>query len=167
MTDEKKPTAGPPERDPGKTWDPDGEIERWKTEYESMLKGSESAATEGLEGQERRGEPRFSFSTDQGVNIFAHIGPKAFRILNVSVGGVAFYSETHFEPGTPLLLSALGMVALDVEVVSCEMEETDASFMEFQYLVRARFSPRVNGYLVYVLSREMYLKQTQDAQGAG
>ena len=67
-----------------------------------------------------------------------------------------------FEPGTNVLLSALGMVALEVDVVSCEMVETDSDFMEYQYLVRAKFSPRVNGYLVYVLSREMYIRQMQD-----
>ena len=34
--------------------------------------------------------------------------------------------------------------------------------MEYRYLVRAKFSARVNGYLVYVLSREIYLKQLQE-----
>ena len=63
------------------------------------------------------------------------------------------------------MLSALGMVALDVDVVSCEMEETDSNFMEYRYLVRAKFSERVNGYLVYVLSREMYLRQVQEQSG--
>ena len=37
--------------------------------------------------------------------------------------------------------------------------------MEYRYLVRAKFSERVNGYLVYVLSREMYLRQVQEQSG--
>jgi hypothetical protein len=57
------------------------------------------------------------------------------------------------------------MIALDVEVLSCEMEEVDESMMEYRYRVRAKFGPRVNGYQVYVLAREMYLQQ-QDETGA-
>jgi hypothetical protein len=37
--------------------------------------------------------------------------------------------------------------------------------MEYRYRVRAKFGPRVNGYQVYVLAREMYLQQ-QDETGA-
>jgi hypothetical protein len=32
--------------------------------------------------------------------------------------------------------------------------------MDYRYRVRAKFGPRVNGYQVYVLAREMYLQQT-------
>jgi len=116
--------------------------------------------------QERRMDPRYTFK--EGAEIYAHLGPRAFRILNISVGGVAFYSDVYFEPGTRILLSALGMIALDVEVLSCDMEEIDADLMEYQYRVRCSFGPRVNGYQVYVLAREMYLKQLEhdDAEEA-
>jgi len=157
-------------------WDNDQEKNLWKKEYQNLknelaqLTPDKDALGEldsisGLQtvpnGHEKRAEPRYQFKKETQVSIFAHIGPKAFQILNISVGGVAFYSDVFFEPGTSLLLSALGMVALDVEVLSCELEETNPDFMEFNYLVRAKFSERVNGYLVYVLSREMYLKQLQ------
>ncbi len=162
---------------PGPSWDQDAEIQHWKQEYDSIREQLTNLKPENdvlgeLEQLEadwvppevdnRRATPRYLFPGDRDANIFAHMGPKAFRIINISVGGVAFYSDVSFEPGGNILLSALGMVALDVEVVSCELEETDSAFMEFQYLVRAQFSERVNGYLVYVLSREMYLKQLRD-----
>jgi hypothetical protein len=51
------------------------------------------------------------------------------------------------------------MIALDVEILSCDMEEVDSRMMECRYRVRAKFGPRVNGYQVYVLAREMYLQQ--------
>ncbi len=176
MKDENSntPTTPPAE---GGVWDDTEERKRWKSEYESLKTELENLTPEsdvlgeldnlevynGAPGtEERRSEPRYHFQPDKEVRVYAHIGPKAFQILNISVSGIAFYSDVKFEPETNVLLSALGMVALDVDVVSCEMVETDADFMEYQYLVRAKFSPRVNGYLVYVLSREMYIRKMQN-----
>jgi hypothetical protein len=148
------------------------ELARWREEYleirnllEDMdpLKNAENAGGASTPGAERRAEPRYAFR--EGAQIFAHLGPKAFQIINISIGGVAFFSDVAFEPNTKLLLSALGMIALDVEILDCEMEEVDASMMEYRYRVRARFGPRVNGYQVYVLAREMYLQQTQEGDG--
>ena len=158
------------------------EVDRWKAQYDALMAELEnldpendihaerenvfpSNVPEGIEN--KRASPRYTFPDTEGAQIFAHLGPKAFRIIDISVGGVAFFSDVAFEPGTNLLLSALGMVALDVEVLDCELYETDPEFMEFMYRIRAQFSPRVNGYLVYVLSREMYLKQMAGIMGEG
>jgi len=137
----------------------------WKAEYEELVKflrtsgaaPGPASSVSALKTPERRSEPRYSFN--EGSKIFAHLGPKAFKIINIAIGGVAFYSDTFFETGTKLLLSALGMIALDVEILSCEMEEVDENLMEYRYRVRAKFGPRVNGYQVYVLAREMYMQQ--------
>ncbi|MBI4081028.1 MAG: PilZ domain-containing protein [Candidatus Lambdaproteobacteria bacterium] len=153
-------------------WNHETELEHWRAEY-LMVKHEPGQGREGhpipeqltalIEGmdsypdQERRAEPRYHF--EKGARIFAHLGPKSFSILNISVNGIAFYSDVSFELGTRLLMSALGMVAIEVEVLSCEMEETDAELMEYRYRVRAKFGPLVNGYQVYVLAREMYLEQ--------
>lgn len=175
--EEKKPASGEEQKE--KIWSHDQEVDRWKDEYHNLKKELENLTPEmdvlgemenfdasniPREIQEKRVEPRYNFQPKKSVQIFAHIGPKAFRILNISVGGVAFFSDTYFEPDTNLLLSALGMVALDVDVLDCELKETNPDFMEYEYLVRAKFSPRVNGYLVYVLSREMYLKQIAEKE---
>ena len=153
---------------PVHTYSHDEELERWKREY-LEIKELISQEMEALSGQqqshdgrssvtfhERRSDPRYFFMADS--KIYAHMGPRAFPILNISIGGLAFYSDIEFEPGTKLLMSALGMIALDVEVLSCDMEETDEKLMEYQYRVRARFSSHVNGYQVYVLAREMHLQ---------
>lgn len=136
-------------------FDPEKELEHWRKEYQQVA--PEDEKSHPSEHSERRSGPRYNF--DEGANIFAHIGPKALPIINIAIGGVAFYSDVSFAKGTKLLLSALGMIALDVEVLSCVMEETNSSLMEYRYRVRANFGPRVNGYQVYVLAREMYLKQ--------
>jgi len=139
----------------------------WKAEYESLVQllrtsgaPPQDPGKSNLMSQDRRAEPRYSFK--DGAQVFAHLGPKAFQIINISIGGVAFYSDIYFENGTKLLLSALGMIALDVEILSCEMEEVHEGLMEYRYRVRAKFGPRVNGYQVYVLAREMYLQQQGD-----
>ncbi len=94
--------------------------------------------------------------------IYANIGPQAFPILNISISGISFYSEVNFKTGTKLVMSAMGMIALEVEVVSSEIEETDSSLMEYKYRVRAKFGPHVNGYQVYVLAREMQMQSSKD-----
>ncbi len=145
----------------------------WKAEYEQLVKFLQQTDLNvpgkdphqaGVMSQERRGEPRYAFA--EGAQVFAHLGPKAFQIINISIGGVAFYSDIYFEGGTKLLLSALGMIALDVEILSCEMEEVHEGLMEYRYRVRAKFGPRVNGYQVYVLAREMYLQETGEAEAS-
>jgi hypothetical protein len=152
------------------------ELERWKREY-LEIKQLISRELEGLHDpkplddgglppspDDRRTEPRYNFMPES--KIYAHMGPRAFPILNISIGGLAFHSDICFEPGTKLLMSALGMIALDVEVLSCDMEETDEHLMEYQYRVRARFGSHVNGYQVYVLAREMHLQNVKLKSGA-
>jgi len=140
------------------------EIERWRKEYLGIrpempppLQDPVSKETSPKSGRERRSEPRYSFmDSPKGAKIYAHMGPRAFPILNISIGGIAFHSDIAFEEGTKVLMSALGMIALEVEVLDCEMVEVDADMMEYKYLVRAQFGSMVNGYQVYVLSREMH-----------
>ena len=168
-------SAGPPKPggrrsapEPAALQEPD-----WKVEYEQLVQFLEQTGTNApgkgpqdpdLMSQERRGEPRYAFK--EGAQVFAHLGPKAFQIINISIGGVAFYSDIYFEGGTKLLLSALGMIALDVEILSCEMEEVNEGLMEYRYRVRSKFGPRVNGYQVYVLAREMYLQENNQEDAA-
>ncbi len=156
---------------PPKPFSLEDDIQHWKDEYleirELVAKEMEELnipQQEDPEGSisyaEKRLEPRYIFMEDS--KIYGHMGPKAFPILNISIGGISFYSDIPFEIGTKLLMSALGMIALEVDVLNCEMEETDPDLMEFRYRVRARFGPHVNGYQVYVLAREMHLQNTQD-----
>ena len=170
-------TANAPPAIQGRVYSHQEEIERWKREYLEIrhLIAEEMANEAGPDRNrdsimqppksERRAEPRYSFMPES--KIYAHMGPRAFQILNISVGGLAFHSDVYFDPGEKLLMSALGMIALDVEVLSCEMEETDADLMECKYRVRAKFGSHVNGYQVYVLAREMHLQHGKQDEGNG
>jgi len=163
------------QRQPTRVYSHEEELENWKHEYlevRQLISQELQEATEPVRAKnafrertaaERRREPRYRFMPES--KIYAHMGPRAFPILNISIGGLAYHSDLFFEPGTKLLMSALGMIALDVEVLSCDMEETDADLMECKYRVRARFGPHVNGYQVYVLAREMHLQNVKDQQG--
>ncbi|HSG05884.1 MAG TPA: hypothetical protein VLB09_05760 [Nitrospiria bacterium] len=144
------------------------ELEVWRQEYlnvrDQIVGGAGDMTTTGQvtesQNPERRTEPRHIFTDDtQGFKIFAQMGPRAFQIINISIGGMAFYSEISFPKGERILMSALGMIALEVEVLDCEMEEVDANLMEYRYRVRAKFGTLVNGYQVYVLAREMHLQR--------
>jgi PilZ domain len=164
----------PQRKIPGRVYSHEEELERWRREYLEIrrlisqelnglaLSGGRPAG-KAPHGSERRTEPRYQFMPES--KIYAHMGPRAFPILNISIGGLAFHSDIFFEPGTKLLMSALGMIALDVEVLSCDMEETDADLMECKYRVRAKFGSHVNGYQVYVLAREMHLQNVKSKQG--
>lgn len=156
---------------PPKPFSLEDDIQHWKDEYleirELVAKEMEELnipQQEIPDGSssfpEKRQEPRYIFMEDS--KIYGHMGPKAFPILNISIGGISFYSDSPFEIGTKLLMSALGMIALEVDVLNCEMEETDADMMEFRYRVRAKFGPHVNGYQVYVLAREMHLQNIEE-----
>ena len=161
----------PPDDKGKKVYRPEEEIERWKNQYEAVkkpnyaknrnLNSSNKAGGSGGENSfdDRRIEPRFHFMPES--KIFAHMGPQAFPVINIAIGGLAFHSDVYFEPGTKLLMSALGMIALEVEVLSSDMEETDADLMEVKYRVRAKFGTHVNGYQVYVLAREMHIQNTK------
>ncbi len=154
---------------PPKPFSLEDDIQHWKDEYleirdlvakemEELNIPRQEVYQGTLPFDEKRQEPRYIFMEDS--KIYGHMGPKAFPILNISIGGISFYSDIPFDEGTKLLMSALGMIALEVDVLDCEMEETDADLMEFRYRVRARFGPHVNGYQVYVLAREMHLQNT-------
>ena len=166
----------PQRREPMEVYSHEEELQRWKRDYvevqQLISQEMENLAVpaHGKEGRkapagiDRRVDPRYNFMPES--KIYAHMGPRAFPILNISIGGLAFHSDIYFEPGTKLLMSALGMIALDVEVLSCDMEETDADLLECRYRVRAKFGSHVNGYQVYVLAREMHLQNVKDKPGS-
>ena len=149
---------------PRKIWSLEEEIERWKGEYQ-LLRSKKvhdewianihkfRGADDPPKGIERRREPRLYLP--EKAQIFAQIGPRSMTIHDISVGGLSFFSEFFFEPGTHVLVSAMGNIALELEIVSCDMVETDSDFMEYQYKVHTKFGPLVNGYQVYMLAMEI------------
>ena len=145
------------------------EMERWRADYTNMLQSIESETGrfgsrpgDLPAGAERRKDPRFAIPGE--AKVYVHLKPRAFLLDNISIGGMAFYSDMPFQQGHAFTLSAMGAMAIDAEVVHCEMIETREDLMEYQYLVRARFRPSVNGYQAFVLALEVVENTLRESQ---
>ena len=150
--------AADPEMGPGSE---EKGAEYWRAEYEhccEQLEQTDFRQTETRK-QDRRANPRLTFPP--GAKVFVHHGATAYPIINISVGGIAFYSISSFTPGENLVLSAKGIFALEVEVIECTMKERDPIFMDFHYLVRGKFGKNVNGFQAFVMAREIYLRMQE------
>ena len=129
--------------------------ELWREEY---LKRQEVDQKEGrleiLNAEDRRRNPRLQL--EQGKNIWVHSGRVSVPIINISIGGLAFYSEKEHMFGDRVFLNVANSLSIEGEVLSCEMERVDSIFMEYLYKVRVRYSPGTNGYKTYVIARDIY-----------
>ena len=103
---------------------------------------------------ERRAHPRVTFPA--GLHVFLHNEARGYEIRDLSAGGVSFFSDREIAPGSPVVLSAMGKLALEVDVVGCEMGAVDEETTESRYRIRATFGESVDGYDAFVLAREIY-----------
>ncbi len=147
MTDDYPPDPPNPSQPPGGRWK-----ERYERQIQDWLRESEDLAAHP--DAERRKHPRVTFPA--GLHVFMHDKPKSYEIRDLSAGGVSFFSDHEIAPSTHIVLSAMGVLALEVEVVGCEMEAADEELMEYRYRVRAKFGESVDGYEAFVLAREIY-----------
>lgn len=131
-------------------------MELWKAEYEKRLEQDLKVGQIELPNPEdRRKIPRLMLQ--RGKNIWIHTGRLAVPILNISTGGVAFYSEHRFFPGDNIFLSVANTLSIEAVVLDCIIEESDPVFMEYRYKVRVRYADGENGYKIYVLARDIYI----------
>ena len=131
---------------------------RWQTDYENLIHemGLAEVPSPAM-GDDRRMHPRVAFPP--GSAIYAHGSPREYRMRDLSAGGLSFFSDHSIRPGSRLLMSAKGLLALEVDVVGCEMEEVDPNLMDFRYRVRCKFAEKVNGFQAFVLARELFARQ--------
>ena len=82
--------------------------------------------------------------------------PTRYQILDMSAGGMAFYSESPFEIDKVVSISLEGLLTIEARVLDCEMVETDAAFLEVKYRVHCRFEDERYGmrFLVLALQAE-------------
>ena len=129
--------------------------ELWELEYARRI---EQDVMDGMvempKPDDRRKDPRLQLR--RGKNIWIHTDRVPVPILNISKSGVAFFSEQQYFPGDHLHLSVANTLTIKARVLECEMEETDAIFMEYRYHVRAKFDEGENGCKIYVLARDIY-----------
>lgn len=139
--------------------------EVWRRQYEAQRRRVPPHAVDRPPPgrAERRAHPRLTFPA--GSRVHVHRGPTAHPVKNISVNGIAFYSEHRVPLGSRLRLSALGMLAVEVDVVGCEMELVHEAMMEYRYVVRGRFASNVNGYQIFILAREIQRDLDQPEEG--
>lgn len=49
------------------------------------------------------------------------------------------------------MLSVKDSIFVEVEVIGCDIEESDADLMEYAYKVRSRFVNEQDGYMAFVM----------------
>ncbi len=106
---------------------------------------------------ERRKAPRIPVTSTQFTAAFTDLGVKTLTEVltkDISTTGVCFFSDQVFPSGAEIDLSVAKVFSLSAVVVSCEMEETDASFLEVRYRVRCRFVNEKQGMEVLVRAKE-------------
>lgn len=140
---------------------PQRELERsarmriWKERYEQTLREMPASDADSVSSwTERRQFPRVTFAA--GATVFVHGDALEHEVHDFSAGGLSFFSHVRMAPGKPVLLSARGILSLQVIVVGCDLEEENADLMEYRYRVRAEFTPDVDGYQAFVLAHEIF-----------
>ncbi len=120
----------------------------WKLECEKRIKQLEALAKSGPTNDKRQ-SPRFRFEESTFVQISGP--PSRYRITDISPGGVSFRAFHAVEPQTQLMLSVKDSIFVEVEVIGCDIEESDADLMEYAYKVRSRFVNEQDGYMAFVM----------------
>ena len=100
---------------------------------QSEKRDSESPSVSELRQYQRLplAEDAAIFKLDAGFTVLGN--------CDISEGGVCFYSDHQFKPGRRMKLNIKNMLGVEIEVVRCEMEMTDDTFMEAKYKVAAEF----------------------------
>ncbi|MBI3993327.1 MAG: PilZ domain-containing protein [Candidatus Lambdaproteobacteria bacterium] len=122
----------------------------WQDDYEALLadarqRGDLSQATGAAE---KRRFPRINLISRP---ILVH-EPTRYQILDMSAGGMSFYSESSFEIGRVVSISLEGLLTIEARVLGCEMVETDPDFLEVRYRVHCRFEDERYGMRFLVLA---------------
>ena len=125
--------------------------EYWKQEFEKRVREIKQREPAG-DLHEHRTTPRYRFPKRTMVQVSGP--PIPYRILNISAGGAAILAERNLEPGTHLMLSLKNSVFVEIEVVSCDLMESDSATMDFAYHTRCRFVNNQDGFMAFVLLAE-------------
>lgn len=125
----------------------------WEHEYEEILAEAEARGEVQIlpQGEEKRRHPRFPAA---GATVTIR-EDAVYRMIDLSRSGLAFHCSHSFPVGHTLTLALRDVIAIEAEVVGCEMEERDATYMEYAYKVRCRFLDDESGLRFLVLVKEL------------
>ncbi|MCZ6728257.1 MAG: PilZ domain-containing protein [SAR324 cluster bacterium] len=119
----------------------------WKSEYESLMKSCGFRDPGFLESKNRK-HSRLAFKT--GTTVSIHMEPEFCQIVNISVGGISFYSDISLPSGHTISITLGESLSLNLRVDSCHIEELEPVLMvtSHRYLVGAEFISESDGYRV-------------------
>lgn len=119
----------------------------WKSEYISLMKNRGFHKHEDHD-EEHRKHARLAFKT--GTTISVHFEPVFCQIVNISVGGISFYSDIPLPSGQTINIIVGENLSLHLSVDSCHIEELEPVLMvtNHRYLVGAQFINEEDGYRV-------------------
>lgn len=122
---------------------------RYQTILENeRLKGN--VAEEGGE-KERRRHPRIKVVPgDKEVEI----DPWVF-VIDVSISGVAFYSDHEVEPGKTVDIDLADTPPVKAKVIGCQMEKSDSPYLPSRYRLNCEFENEEEGKALLVRIKEM------------
>lgn len=123
------------------------EAANWKSEYEALMRDL-GFLGEDAEDAENRQHGRLAFKT--GTTIAVQMEPVACQIINISVGGLSFYSDIPLPGGQSITINLNDELSLYLRVDSCHTEEVEPVMMvsTHKYIVGAKFIDEVDGYRV-------------------
>ena len=112
-------------------------------------------------GQERRRNPRIKVVPG---NIPVEIDPWVFAI-DVSISGVAFYSDEAVEPGKTVDIDLVDMTPVKANVIGCILEKGDSPYSPSRYRLHCEFEDEELGKELLVRIKE--LEAESYSTGAG
>jgi hypothetical protein len=128
-------------------------VEHWHQEYHRFLE--ESLRSRQIEprpeGEEHRVHPRFRLLSD----IIWTSGAFQFSIVDLSISGISFDSNTAFEPGRMLHVRLSDLISISAEVISTAPLETTPMYLDKRLRVRCRFESDLDGMRFLVLVKDM------------
>lgn len=119
----------------------------WKIEYQSLMENHGFAGYVS-DDPENRKHARLAFKT--GTTIAVQLEPVSCQIINISVGGLSFYSDIPLPDDQFITINLNDELSLNLRVDSCHMEEIQPVMMVtmHKYIVGARFFHEMDGYRI-------------------
>ena len=121
--------------------------EYWKEEYEklvvSLMQRSHSPVND-----ERRKTPRFDFPIEITVGVSGP--PINYRISNVSVSGIAIFTDQNIDIGVNLMVNIKNQCSIIAEVVDASIEKKDPPHKDYAYRIRLKYANETDGYQAFV-----------------
>lgn len=103
------------------------------------------------DGEERRRNPRIKVVPG---HLPVEIDPWVFAI-DVSLSGVAFYSDQAVEPGKTVDIDLVDMTPVKAKVIACQLEKSDSPYLPSRYRLHCEFEDEEKGKALLVRIKEL------------